>query len=476
MRSIDVHAVFSMQGILTACLNVCMADHIASLRANRTGPTQRESFRMKTISKLALVAAFATGVSSMALATPAFAKDKKADAAAPAMKLSPEVQKPGIAAQTALAAKDYAGAQTAIDQIDVAAKTDYEKYIGAALRYQLETEKIVAAQTANPNAPVNETTLAKPLDALIANAATPAADRGRYAYRRGALAFNGKQYPVALQYFAKAKEFGYTDPNLPLQIVKAKMDSGDVAGGTADLDAAIAQMTSSGQKAPEEYYRYAVAKSYAAKRNADTMAWLKKWVTAYPTAKNWRDTLVLSGIQQNALITLDEAQKIDIFRLMRATNSLADQTDYLQYADSVNRRGLPSEAQAVIKEGMAQGKIPASNTMAKGLLADATKNIAADGPLSGLEKRAATAANGKLAAGTADAYLGQNNYAKAVELYRLALTKGGVDADDVNLHMGIALARSGDKAGAATAFSSVKASPKADVAGLWTTWAVAPAA
>jgi len=319
-------------------------------------------------------------------------------------------------------------------------------------------------------------TLATPLDALIANPATPAADRGRYAYRRGALAFNGKQYPIALQYFAKAKELGYSDPNLPLQIIKAKMDSGDVAGATADLDASITQMSASGQKAPEEYYRYAIAKSYAAKRKPETMAWLKKWITAYPSAKNWRDVLILSGIQKDALITLDEPQKVDIFRLMRATNSLADQTDYLQYADSVNRRGLPSEAQAVIKEGLASGKIPAANTMAKGLLADATKNIAADGPLSGLEKRAATAPNGKLAAGTADAYLGQNNYAKSVELYRLALTKGGVDADDVNLHLGIALARSGDKAGAATAFSAVKASPKADIAGLWTTWLGPPAA
>ena len=430
---------------------------------------------MKTISKLALVAAFATGASSMALTAPAFAKDKKADAA-PAMKLSPEVQKPGVAAQTALAAKDFAGAQTAIDQIDAAAKTDYEKYIGAALRYQLENDKIVAAQAANPNAPVNETTLAKPLDALINNAATPAADRGKYAYRRGALAFNGKQYPIALQFFAKAKELGYNNPDLGLQIVKAKMESGDVTGATADLDASITQMTAAGQKAPEDYYRYAIAKSYAAKRNADTMAWLKKWVTAYPSAKNWRDTLILAGIQQNALITLDEAQKVDIFRLMRATNSLADQTDYLQYADSVNRRGLPSEAQAVIKEGTAQGKIPAGNAMAKGLLADATKNIAADGPLAGLEKRAAAAANGKLAAGTADAYLGQNNYAKSVELYRLALTKGGVDADDVNLHLGIALAKSGDKAGAAAAFAAVKAAPKADVAGLWTTWLAAPVA
>ena len=430
---------------------------------------------MKTVSKLALAAVFATGVSGMALVAPAVAKDKKEEAK-PGLKLSPEVLKPAQIAQPAIAAKDFATAEPAVLQMEAAVKTDDDKYIAAALRYDLEQQKLAAAQAANPNAPINETVLAKPLDALIASPSTPAADRGRYAYRRGALAFNSKQYPIALQYFAKAKELGFTDPNLPLQIIKAKMDSGDVAGATADLDASITQMSASGQKAPEEYYRYAIAKSYAAKRKPETMAWLKKWITAYPSAKNWRDVLILSGIQKDALITLDEPQKVDIFRLMRATNSLADQTDYLQYADSVNRRGLPSEAQAVIKEGLASGKIPAANTMAKGLLADATKNIAADGPLSGLEKRAATAPNGKLAAGTADAYLGQNNYAKSVELYRLALTKGGVDADDVNLHLGIALARSGDKAGAATAFSAVKASPKADIAGLWTTWLGAPAA
>jgi hypothetical protein len=430
---------------------------------------------MKTVSKLALAAVFATGVSGMALVAPAVAKDKKEEAK-PGLKLSPEVLKAGQVAQAAIAAKDFATAEPAVVQIEAAAKTDDDKYIAAAMRYDIEQQKLAASQAANPNAPINETVLAKPLDALIASPSTPAADRGRYAYRRGALAFNGKQYPQALQYFAKAKELGYTDQNLGLQIVKAKMESGDIAGGTADLEATIAAQSAGGQKADEQLYRYAIAKSYAAKLKPQTMTWLKKWVSAYPTSKNWRDTIVLVGIQQNALVPMDETQKIDMFRLMRATKSLADQTDYLQYADSVNRRGLPSEAQAVVKEGIATGKIPASNSMAKTLLTETATAIRGDSPIATIEKRAEAAANGKLAASTGDVYLGQDNYAKAATMYRLALTKGGVVADDVNLHLGIALAKSGDKAGAAAAFGAITSSPRAETAGLWSTWMAAPVA
>ncbi len=430
---------------------------------------------MKTVSKLALAAVFATGVSGMALVAPAVAKDKKEEAK-PGLKLSPDVLKAGQVAQAAIAAKDFATAEPAVVQIEAAAKTDDDKYIAAAMRYDIEQQKLAASQAANPNAPINETVLAKPLDALIASPSTPAADRGRYAYRRGALAFNGKQYPQALQYFAKAKELGYTDQNLGLQIVKAKMESGDIAGGTADLEATIAAQSAGGQKADEQLYRYAIAKSYAAKLKPQTMTWLKKWVSAYPTSKNWRDTIVLVGIQQNALVPMDETQKIDMFRLMRATKSLADQTDYLQYADSVNRRGLPSEAQAVVKEGIATGKIPASNSMAKTLLTETATAIRGDSPIATIEKRAEAAANGKLAASTGDVYLGQDNYAKAATMYRLALTKGGVVADDVNLHLGIALAKSGDKAGAAAAFGAITSSPRAETAGLWSTWMAAPVA
>jgi hypothetical protein len=46
----------------------------------------------------------------------------------------------------------------------------------------------------------------------------------------------------------------------------------------------------------------------------------------------------------------------------------------------------------------------------------------------------------------------------------------------VNTHLGIALAKSGDKAGAKAAFDAVKATPRAGIAGLWNAYLAAPVA
>ena len=66
----------------------------------------------------------------------------------------------------------------------------------------------------------------------------------------------------------------------------------------------------------------------------------------------------------------------------------------------------------------------------------------------------------------ADAYYGYGDYAQAIELYRAALTKTGADKDLVNLRIGMALARSGDKVGATAAFGAAGGA-QAEVAKLW---------
>jgi hypothetical protein len=68
-----------------------------------------------------------------------------------------------------------------------------------------------------------------------------------------------------------------------------------------------------------------------------------------------------------------------------------------------------------------------------------------------------------------DRYYAMGNYAKAVELYRMAMGKPGVDAAVANLHIGMALARAGDKAGATAALNSVTGA-RADIAKFWLTY------
>ena len=66
-------------------------------------------------------------------------------------------------------------------------------------------------------------------------------------------------------------------------------------------------------------------------------------------------------------------------------------------------------------------------------------------------------------------YLATGNNAKAVEMYNLALQKGGIDADEANTRIGIAHARAGQAAEAKAAFGKVTTTgPRAEIASFWT--------
>ena len=298
---------------------------------------------MKIISHFALAATLAAGTTGLVLAAPAVAKDKKEEKGA-GLKLSPAFLKVAKPAQDAVNAGDPAVSEPLVVQAEAAATTDDDKYVAAQTRYVLESQKINAAQKANPNAPLDQTPLAKPLDALIAAPRTPPEDRAKYYYSRAQLAYAGKQYPVAIDYFTKARELGNTNPELSLFLVRAKNDSGDTAGASADLSKAIADKTARGEKAPADWYKFGIAQSNKRKLKPQTMEWLNKYAAAYPTPQAWYEVLATYGIQQDSVAKLDNQQKMDLFRLMRATGGLADQYYYLEYAQKAQNAGLPTEA------------------------------------------------------------------------------------------------------------------------------------
>jgi len=419
---------------------------------------------MKRISTAVLSAALVTGLAGVTIATPAFAKKKEEPAKGP--QVSPAVGAAIQKAKAAFEAKDMAAAETAVVEVETNAKTDDEKYFANFLRYALVSQKIASASTGT-NGAFDPTPMIAPLDALIANPATPADMRPQFEYSRATIAYDQKNWALATQLFTAAQTHGSTQANLPLYLAKTKVQGGNAAGGMADLDALYA----SGKPQNEDFYKYAIAQSNAAGLRAETIKWMQRWVTAYPTSTTWRDALAFYGFSAKPLAKLDKRQRVDLFRLMRQTKSLADQSYYEEYAQSAGDIGLPDEAKAVIDEGKANGKIPANpSSTIKALATDSAQAIAAEGSFDALEKKAGTSPTGPLSAQTGDAYLGRGNYVKAITLYRQALTKGGVNNDEVNTHLGIALALSGDKAGAKTAFAAVTGAPRNDIAAFWTVW------
>jgi len=408
---------------------------------------------MKSVSKLAVAALLSAGAVSAA-AVPAVAQ-KKNDKAAAGPKLSDAVRKPLAAAQTAITAKDYPTALTQLAVAEPLAQSDEEKYYVAALQLQAV-------------APSNDLAAMSPiLDRLIANPMTPAAQQGQYNFLRGEALSQQKKYAEALPFLTKAQQLGYQHPNLQIRIASAQMESGNTAGGLAAIEQTIQAETAAGRKPSEDLYNYALGKVYR-KDAAATSLWSMRKLSAYPTAKNWRESLLLFRDGREGAAKLDRGQQVDLFRLMRATKSLADRGDYLEYADLAYIGGYPAEAKAVLDEGRATGKIPASDPSIGRMTTDINTAIKAEGSLTTSETKAKAAANGRMALSTGDAYLGMGQPAKAIELYQVAMQKGGVDMSEANLHLGAAYAQAGQKDQAKAAFASITApGPRKDLAAFW---------
>ncbi|GHH10056.1 hypothetical protein E2E30_08650 [Sphingomonas sp. AAP5] len=425
---------------------------------------------MKMVSKIALAATLVVGMNGAALVAPAFAakKEKAADAAAPS--LSKEARAAAVEVQTAMNAtpKDLVKAAASLDALDAAAKSDYEKYLASGLRLAL-----INAQTAGQPETQRVAALTPPLDAIIANPATPKTELGIRYNERAGFAFATKDYKLAAQDYMKARELGATDADLQLNIARSKVEAGDVAGGTADLEAAVKAEKAAGRKAPEAWYKYAFTRLTKAGLTEQADAWTAAWLTEYGTAPNWRGAIYTFGFQGPAAVKYSK-NRIDLFRLLWATKSQAGQREYIDYADAALTIGLPNEAKTVIDEGLASGVIPKGNITATELQTRAKTGIAGSSSLAIKEKNAMGAPKGDLAQQAGDAYFGTRNYAKAIEMYRLCETKGAPDADRNNLHLGMALALSGDRAAAKTTLAKVAAEPNKAIARLWTVFVDAP--
>ena len=258
--------------------------------------------------------------------------------------------------------------------------------------------------------------------------------------------YNAKNGARALQLFQKALTFDPANAESQRLLAESQM-SANPAQAAAAMKKAILDAQSTGKKLPEDSYKRALKAAYDAK-SADAVTIGRAWVQAYPSAESWYNSI---AIYRNINHPNVEAS-LNLMRLLRAVNALKSSSDYVLYASAAADQGNFGEAQAVMDEGESK-KVDFSGRNARDVL-------------SGLkEKPKATAADLATASGaakTANAFIGIGNryyglgdYAKAVESYRKAMTMTGVDTNLANLHLGMALARSGDKAGAATALKAV---------------------
>lgn len=397
-------------------------------------------------------------LAALVLAAPAAAQKKDAKApAGPQFKFSKPVQPLLAAAQKAAQAGDNAGALASLRQAEAVPNRNSDD------NYMIAMMKINAGIGLKDNALMEQS-----IEEALATGRVSAEEQPKFIRNLGALALQRNDNAKAVTQFQRLIALNPNDTETLLTVAELQRRAGQNRESVATFEKAIAAGQATGGKAEEKVYRRALAIAYDAKLGAETTRTSELLVTNYPNPTNWRDALVIYRDGQR----LDDQGNLDVLRLMRAAGALAGERDYVEFADTLVARGFPGEAKAVLDEGVSKGAVVTTKAGTREILASVTPKIAADrASLTGLEREARAAANGRAALATGDANFGYGNYAKAADLYRIALQKGGVDAATANFRLGLALGRSGDTAGAKVAFAAVTTGPRAQLARFGSIWA-----
>lgn len=414
---------------------------------------------MRFVTPVAL--ALALALTGGAVSAPAFAA-KKDEKKTLKLNVSPDVIKALQVAQQAAEKQDFAAAKAALADADSKATSNDDKYQIGAIK--LNTS-IAAKDSAMQGEALNQ---------MLDSGLTPAEQAGQFNAVAAEQAMQAKNYDLAIQRGQAALAAGYKAEAVQPTMAQAYFGKAGTTNmsvepargltqqGLAALKAAADAMKAAGQQVPAQWYQIGVSRAEAAKL-PDVTDWAKMAYQANPSGENLR-TLV--RLFQRANPTISNRENLDVLRLLAASGGLVIAADYLEYAEMASKTGIYGEVKSAMDAGRAKGVLSASQGAE--LYQAAVPKIAGDkSTLGAAEADARKAATGKIAAATADAYLGYGDYAKAAAMFELAKQKGGVDADEVNSRLGIAKTLAGDNAGAKAAFETVQAGSRKQIAGLW---------
>jgi hypothetical protein len=368
------------------------------------------------------------------------------------------------AADAAAASKNWAPVQALLPTAQAAAKSDDARYLVARVQYQ-----IAAASNDRDGQE-------RAANALLANKSTPADEAARLRAGLAALqsarenaraeaAFAAQDYATAERIYRQLLQASPNDERLLRNIRIIQERSGNTSGALQGIQQEIRTAEAGGGRASEDLYQRAWQVPYRAGQRAQAFTALQALLRAYPTAANWRRALEVvrePAGQDNQLL-------LDVYRFARAANVMQP-GEYVALAQTLNQAGLPGETKAVLDAGVAAGTIQASQSDVRRLLGVANSRITEDrAGIAAQVRQARSASGGRQARIVADALAGYGRHAEAAEMYRLALTKGGEDANLINTRLGATLALAGQRAEAETALRAVTGN-RAELAALWVAW------
>lgn len=376
---------------------------------------------MKLVSKFAV----AMAMGAVAIAPAAHARKEKDNKAAEAPKR--DLSKEFMATYVQILdqwqkKKDLEGAKAAFPGLIAAAANDDERYETGVLILNFGIEQ------------KDQAIQLQGIDQLLMSSVTTPEQRGVYLFQKGAVAFDGKDYPQAENFMKQAHDNGYRRSNIEYLIANAQAQQAKYGDAMTWLRKAIDAKSAAGETVDVSWYAQGANFALKSKDDAAANLWLKDLLRVDGKPAYWHDALTIFITSND----FDLQEKLDVMRLMRLTDAMLYEQDFATYLESVNPARYPDEAYSMLEEGFNKGVINRNTItfaeewkVANGLLAESKANAALT------EKDARNATDPYQAILGAEVFLSRRDYAVAAELYARALSmspqikdRQGVDQTD----------------------------------------------
>jgi tetratricopeptide (TPR) repeat protein len=394
-------------------------------------------------------------VTALAPATSALAQEK----AEKGPKNSAALAKPLKEANDDLKAKKYPDAIAKLKAAEATAgKTPADQYI--------IDEMLSFAYIKTQNYPE----AAKAMEAKLDSGLTPQAEQATLVKQLATINYQIKNYDKSIDFGTRAIKGGYADDQIRTIVGQSYYLKGDWKNTLKFEEDIVNQQIKAGQTPSLESLQLVYSACQKLQDEACMTRSMEKLVQYYPKPEEWAQ--LLYGMRKE--ITNNEADLLQTYRLMLDTDVLKEGSDYTEMAELALDAGSPGEAQHVLEKAMAKSPPvftdQRSKDRAQRLLETAKKRAASDqAGLAKLEKEADASATGEKNVAVGRAYLGYEQYDKAVDQLSKGLSKGGVKNEmDARLMLGIAQLKAGHKDDASKTFKAVKGEAALErLANLW---------
>jgi tetratricopeptide (TPR) repeat protein len=278
-----------------------------------------------------------------------------------------------------------------------------------------------------------------------------------------------KNYDKVISFGETAQKGGYADDEIQTLVGQAYYLKGDFKKSSQYMDGIIQGYVRSGKKPKEQTL---ILVQNACTKTGDNNCLQRTYeqlVTYYPKAEYWQNLVAAMYKTQDSGGGNHDKNMLQVYRLANAVDVLKRPDDFTEYAQLALERGAAAEAQAVLEKGFAKKVFTEKRDVDRNqrLLDTAKKQAAAD-PTAAAKKATTTGTASDADVSMALAYLGAQQYDKAVEAINRSLAKNPQNPD-ARLTLGIAQLRAGHKDEARKAFKAVKGDETLErLANLWT--------